>query len=388
MSSQMLSKAAAGRGAILSRRGLRGYEQVSVENLVENLRDMTRHTGNCRGQQSFEIFGDFPTGDLGHAPAWIDAGAVYEDLVQVVQSRGPLDYVICVDPWAAQLRSRAAEIAGNAQWILISDLEGGKETSKKDYFGQLKEWFSSLSYAATLSLKDLDVSQSDSAAAAPVKFAIHARKPGAWEWRRLCTAEPACPLVLLVRYSGSLAHLKLFLDSLLRLQGRPDSLQVVLLTGAGGEDPQPYLRWIFLAHPRLRLSTVETSRDWQSDLRPILAGAPQAVVGMIGDHAILPPTLLEHLKEGGRSTAQGAPLPVQTSAHVLTGNLDAVANYETLLRSVPADVPERAECARFFAPGVLTANRADPVEQLLQLTRKEADRSLPPLTFLETTDLQ
>lgn len=384
MSAELLSRVAAGRGAILSSRGLRGYDQVSVKDLTENLRDMTRHAETCRGHGSSEILKDLPTEDLGHAPAWIDAGAVYEDLVEFVQARGPLDYVICVDPWAAQLRSRAAEIAGNAQWILISDL-ADRRRDKKEYFEQLGEWFKSLSYSAVLSRKDCDVAQAEPLAAAPVESAVHARKPGAWEWRRFSAPQPACPLVLLVRYSGSLVHLKVFLDSLLRLEGRPDSLQVVLLTGSSGEDPRPYLRWISLAHPTLRLSTVTISRDWRSDLSPILGASPEATVGMIGDHVILPPQLLRLLKDGGRSVALGVPLPLEASAHILTGNLDALPNYETLMRSVSADA--RPECARFFGPGVLTAGGADPVEQLVQRTRQQADQRVPPLTFLETADL-
>ena len=387
MSAELLSRVAAGRGAILSRRGLRGYDQVSIEDLTENLRDMTRHAESCGGQGSSEIFGDLPIDDLGHAPAWIDAGALYEDLVEVAQSSGPLNYVICVDPWSAQLRSRAAEIAGDAQWILLSDLDERKRDPHKDYFEQLGEWLNALSYSAVLPRRDCQVEKAEHVASAPVESAVHARKPGAWEWRRLSAAQPAWTFVLLVRYSGSLAHLKVFLDSLLRLDGRPDSLQVVLLVGAAGEDPRPYLRWISLAHPKLRVAIIEISSDWRSGLRPILAAVPEAMVGMIGDHAILPPKLLRLLKDGGQSVALGVLLPMEASAHILTGNLDAIPNYETLLHSVPEDAPKRTECARFFDLGLLTAGGGDPVEQLLERTREEADRRLPSLTFLETADL-
>jgi len=82
--------------------------------------------------------------DVGHAPRWIDAGGVYEDLIE---DRGSADFIFCLDPWAAQLLSRAKESAPEAKWVLVSDPHPNEYL---EYWKSLDRWLSSLPWSMVI----------------------------------------------------------------------------------------------------------------------------------------------------------------------------------------------------------------------------------------------
>jgi len=386
----LLAQAAEGRGILLSRREFRAFEKMSVAQLRDSLRDLGRHSDRCRGKGSAEIFGAEGSADLGDAPAWIDAGAVYEELLEFMKLNGPPDYVICVDPWAAQLRSRVGELASSAKWILVSDLAQRARAGKKEYWEELGAWFETLAYSAILPKESWDpvLAPAEHPVPRPGDDRIFAEKLGAWRWRRLVPVETSTALLFLVRYSGSLSHLRVLLDSLLRQEGPRETSQCVILAGAEGEDPQSYLRWVALAHPRLRLTLLRTSADWKPELGRLLEKAPTATLVMIGDHAILPTGFARLVQAGTQAKVLGIPMSLEATGHIVTGNLDPHPNYETLIRSFSAEQKPRTECARIIPPEALKGAGGDLVGRLLQLS-EEAGRqqSGPPISLLEMADL-
>lgn len=129
----LLAEAGQGTALLLTHRSLR-----RVENGGERLRELLCTDDDARpaGRAILES-----SDRLGHAPAWIDAGVVYEELLE---DRGSADFIFCLDPWAAQLLSRAKESAPDAKWVLVTDptTEGTGE-----YWEALDRWLGSLPWS-------------------------------------------------------------------------------------------------------------------------------------------------------------------------------------------------------------------------------------------------
>jgi hypothetical protein len=369
---------------------LRGFEGVNVSELREQLRNVGLHGDHCHGKGSLEVFGGQVPAHLGDAPAWIDAGAVYEEFVEFTESNGPLDYVFCLDPWAAQLRSRAGETASSAKWILVSDLDLRQREGGKEYREQLKEWFDTLSFTAIAPREswDLDVVHPDKPSVVQRQGRLYAQKPGAWQWHRITSFQPSASIVFLVRYSGSLGHLRIILDSLVRQEGAKGDLQCIILAGSEGEDPRIYLRWIALAYRDLRITLLSTSANWQSELNRLLGESPEAALVMVGDHTILPTGFARQVGDGVQATVLGVPMSLEASAHVLTGNLDPFANYDTLIRSFATEHISGVECARIIHSETWSSAEGDPAARLLQLTQEKGRvDGGSTLSLLELADL-
>lgn len=374
----LLSEAARGKGAILSRRELAGYEQIGVEELRKTLHRMGHHHDNCRGPASQDILGGDE--DLGDAPAWIDAGGLYEDLVTALEAQGPVDYVFCLDPWTAQLRSRIQEIAPKARWILISDPPERKDSEHREYTEQLDAWFQTLSFAALLPREALE---------APVAVAeqspaiVHLEKPGAWQWRRILPQATVSRLFL-IRYSGSVLHLRLFLDSLARQTAPKGSLSGVLLRGEGGEDPTACLRWFALSQPHMVMTALGLSNEdaWKSELSRILSRHGGATLVLISDHAVLPEDFAKNPPQAAKSVA----LSAEASAHILTGNLDPLPNYESLLKAfLDQNQESDVDIARVLAPEAWQSGAGDRVDHILRLAQEKT--AGPKLPLLHLADL-
>jgi len=386
---EVLEKASRGRCVILSRRDCRGFDSVSLAELKDTLREMGDHTDTCSGDASAEIFGA-AAAELGHASAWIDAGLVYEGFADTIQSNGVPDTVFCLDPWAAQLRSRAGEIAPRATWILQSDLDDRKGRERREYWEQLEEWFKSLSFSAIFPKSAWDEVLAPSGEPPPRSGApeLFAQKPGAWRWRRLTAPPQAASVILLSRYSGSLSHLRVLLDSVVRQEGAREGTGIVILAGDEGEDPRTYLKWFEIAHPRQPASLIRTAGDWKADLNRVLGKAPSAVVVMAGDHAVLPAGFLGTVRRGACPAIVGIPASLEASAHILTGNLDAVQKYETLLASFFREGKARPDAARVVAAETWNDRSVDPASRLLEIAReRREEKGGAPLFLLELADL-
>lgn len=277
---------------------------TSVDELLNEAAQGTSLVLTCRGIQRLEssdnqhlaLGGEIlpSTEEFGHASAWIDTGALYEELVA---DRGSADFIFCLDPWAAQLLSRANEAAPEAKWILVSDLDQREGA----YWQDLEHWYKSLPWTAVISRKLWD--QALERRKNPEAAALHAQQQGAWQWKTIAPPAPERAVVFQVRYSGSFPHLKLFLESLARQQGR---IRCRILACDPSEDLRRYLRWHAIAHPRIELE---------------IADGPLDGVLELDDHLILPV---------GRPLSPVATLNPEVTAQILTGNLDAFGHYEKL----------------------------------------------------------
>lgn len=386
---ELLTKASAGRGAILTRRECVRFDSVPVSELMHHLRQVGHHVEGCQGRASTEILG-IEEGALGHAPAWIDAGLVYEDLARSAESLGSLDYVFCLDPWAAQLRSRAGEIAGHATWILVSDIDDRNRAEEREYWEQLQHWFQGLSFSAIIPKRVWDQALVAPEAPAPPapESTLFAQKPGAWRWRRLTPGPGTASVVALIRYSGRLAHLRVLLDSLIRQEGSREGMRLVVLAGAEGEDPRATLRWFEIAHPAHPIALIRTSEEWKTELNRVLSETPGATVVMIGDHAILPARFLDIVRQGAHPPVLGVPVNLEATAHIVTGNLDPIQNYDTLLQSFMAHRKTAGVSARIIPPNAWKDEAGDPASRLLKIAEERLETNSPsPLFLLELADL-
>ncbi len=372
---------------ILSSCQLRYFEHLPVSELERSISALRTASSTLKAGSSSEIFGQKPSGVLGDAPAWVDAGVVYEELIATIESRGLLDFVFCVDPWAAQLRSRAGEIAGEARWVLVSDLEGRKrEGGREAYWESLAQWFGTLSYAAILQEGFLDEAkeESEAAPARRPQDQIFLQQLGSWLWRRV-SPRPLAPVLFLVRYSGSLAHLRIFLDSLARQTDAGRLCRCVVLSG-GGEDVRSYLRWFAIAQKGLPVDLIEmaasSERDWRAELGRLLAGSGSPALVLLGDHSILPGSFVRTLEEDRISCARGTTLGSEASAHIITGNLDPIANYESLLRAHSGVQEGGAEGARILSPEVWQDPGGDSVSRILALSQTPPRPAGVPIPIL------
>lgn len=386
---EILEKACRGRTAILTRRECRGFDPMSLAELEKNLRDLGRHGDGCLGDASAEIFGR-DSANLGHATAWIDAGLVYEGFASAIGSFGSPETVFCLDPWAAQLRSRAAELAPTASWILVNDLAARKNGEHREYWEALETWFHSLSFSAIFpkTVWDQTLERTQEPSRPPTGPELFADKPGAWQWKWLVSARAAASVVLLVRYSGSLGHLRVLLDSVARQEGSREGIHLVILVGDLGEDPRAYLRWFGIAHPKQWVRLIRTTGDWRPELNQLLGKIPDATVVMVGDHAVLPGGFLETVRKGTRAALLGVPAGLEASAHILIGNLDPLQNYETLVASVPKEIEPKNEAARVVPPETWNDRQSDPASRLLGIVQRPSEANAEtPLLLLELADL-
>jgi hypothetical protein len=404
--SRLLGEAAKGKGVILSRRELNGFEKVSLSELNSHLRDLGRHDAQCGGEASRETLGIEHAADLGDSPAWMDAGSLYEELISTLETRGPVDFVFCLDPWSAQLISHAGEAAFGAQWIFVSDLERRRAQSHPEYWEQMEQWFNASSFSAIIAQDAWDraISGPEGETQGDPSGRIHLERPGAWQWRRISGSPIAKPsregtLLLLVKYSGSLPHLRVFLDSLARQDFPKDSLHCAILGGEGGGALETYLKWFALSHSQLSIALVDTSagtgEGWKPELNRLLKQVPGAVLVLTGDHSVLPDRFarvtVEMSKSKTRPLLFGVPLSFEATAHIITGNLDPLPNYENLLRAFSETLKEPfPESARIISPETWMTGGGDPSSRILEMAQATGSTVSDPsqgLGLLQLGDL-
>src|SRR5262245_57934118 len=151
---ELLSRGAAGCTVVLSRRTFAAFRQGSVAEFRRGLREISGHHDDCGGGGSREVFGQEAPSTLEHAGPWVDTGSVFEELVSYLEKETAPDFIFCLDPWAAQLRSGAGEIAPRADWVYVSDLVDRKSGVHREYWGQLEAWFSDASFQVIISRGD------------------------------------------------------------------------------------------------------------------------------------------------------------------------------------------------------------------------------------------
>jgi hypothetical protein len=315
-----------------------------------------------------EIFDPSTIAELGHAPDWIDAGAAYEELLKELENE-PADVIICRDPWSAQLLSRAGEASTSARWIFESDVD---EREHAEYWRDMEPWFRSLPWSEIKAIE------------APPE---HLQKPGAWEWRSISPLTSG--VVLLVRYSGSFPHLKAFVDALARQHYPKERMSCLILAKERSADLDRYLRWLALAHPKMRVSVVQDAagaeRPWEARLNRTLAEWTNATVVLVDDHAVLPEHFARDLAAEEASVAfSSLPLSPEVTAHVLTGNLDPLATYDKLAGGF-GDEPT-PENARAIPAEVWRSGEGAPSARILRLAA-EPTGDAPRRSLLQLADL-
>jgi hypothetical protein len=398
--------AEAGKSGVLvvSRRGLERADATG-EALLETLRAVGSHADTCQGKGSREFFDDLSADDLGHAPSWIDAGSVYEELIAADTSQ-PAGYVFCLDPWAAQL-IRDDDAQSGARWYFVSDLDSRKDLSHEGYWEQLAEWLARRPFAGIIAKEawdDVLRSAPVAAAAEDRPPAIHLQKPGAWQWKtfshssgRPMAAEDV--IVFLVKYGGSIPHLRVFLDSLARQEYPNEAVRTTILTPEHTRELETYLRWFGLAHPTLKIDTLvitdSGNAPWKGTLDRLLRSLPDALVVLGTDRAILPKTFARVSRDNSKKdplpSISGVPMSAEASAHVITGNLDAVANYEALLTAFSSEAKASpSESLRLIPKALWKGGRDGPMAKITEHLRKSDATECRPgdLGILELRDLE
>jgi hypothetical protein len=387
----LLSEAEDARVLAISRRELVRAD-CAGRSLLDTLRELGRHADDSAGKGSLEILGDAPVGDLGHAPSWIDAGGVYEDLVAHGPEQG--DIIFCLDPWAAQL-IRDDDSASGARWFVVSDVNVRKPASHEDYWAQLEEWLERRPFAGIISREAWEEALGSRAVPS-----VHLQRPGAWQWKTMGgTAEPSGAgtqaLLFLVKYSGSLPHLRVFLDSLARQDHPRERLRATILISEESEDLRRYLRWHALAHPTLAVEALVMSpseTDANAELNRSLEAFPGALVVMTGDHTILPSgfsrVALEMSAARVLPSLPGLPLSAEASAHAVTGNLDAVAHYESLAAAFSRAPESAAEDAVRLVPAeAWRGGDLGPVANIMAYVRETGHAAVGGPALLQLGDL-
>jgi hypothetical protein len=386
---ELLAEAAQGRVVLLTSRELRSCDNVDVSALRAALQTMGQHEEHCLDNETREMLEAEASENFGHAPFWLAAGARLEELLVRLENHGPADYIFCLDPWAAQIRSKADKMAPTAAWVLISDLDERKKGKDREYWEQLEAWFEALPFAVIVPRKvwDQAISPAQPPSLPATEPELFAAKPGAWRWRRLTSSPKAAPVVFLVRYSGSLGHLRVFLDSVVRQEGPKDGVHIAILAGVEGEDPRAYLQWFDIAHPGQRTTLIGTSGIWKTELSQFLGRASGATVVMAGDHSILPSRFTALVRQGASPRVLGIPASLEVTAHVLTGNLDPIQNYETLLQSFSSEKKARGEAVRIVSSETWNKGTGDPADRLLAIAQEPSTRNETPFLILELADL-
>lgn len=393
----LLAEAENAKVIVISRRELVRADHAGPS-LASTLRELDRHAEDCRGKGSTEILGEAPMDNLGHAPFWIDAGEVYEDLIAQSPEQG--DIVLCLDPWAAQL-IRDDDAATGAKWFVVSDVNVRKPGSHEDYWGQLEEWLERRPFTGIISRDAWEEAlglDSGDGHAAP---SGHSRRSGAWQWKTMGEApEPGAAesqaILFLVKYSGSLPHLRVFLDSLARQEMPKENLRVTILSSEPAEDLRQYLRWHALAHPTLAMEVLVTAGaddgPWSSELNRSLEAFSGALVVLTGDHTILPSRFsrvaLNMAAADGRPALSAIPLSAEASAHVVTGNLDAVAHYEKLVDAFSRKLEKSAgDAVRLVPPKAWLGGELGPLANIMAYVRETNDAPPGGPALLQLGDL-
>jgi hypothetical protein len=386
---ELLADAARGTSVFLTRRELLGCEKIGVPELQEALQDLGRHKESCLSRETREMLGTEAPEDLAHASDWLEAGARLEELLSGLESHGPADYIFCLDPWAAQILNQSGQIVPDARWVLVSDVEARKSGKFREYWEQLEQWLGSLPFHAVIprTAWDRAIVAVPRAPSTLKDDRIHLQKPGAWQWRSTSTTpKPSTnqrAVIFLVRYSGSLSHLRIFLDTVARQDYPKESLRPLILAELDDKGMRAYLKWLSRAHPSLQAMALDP-RGWKPQLNRILEQQPDAVLVLIGDHSVLPHRFVRAALESLRTQAPpvllGVPLDLDASAQILTGNLDPLHHYPDLLRAFSqSSGPQPAEIGRILPPEQWRDLR-DPVSRIMaSATPHVASTDAPPV---------
>ncbi len=353
---QLLTERASVRGLLEEARKARSLflrDGELYRSAIQSGQEVNRDVqGNVKQQSSkaVALWGMERPKELGHAPAWLDAGSLYEELVMCAGEEGRPDYIFCLDPWSAQLLTRTKELMPEAKWVLVTDLSTEKDVGDSSYWESMQEWFRSLPFAAIVAREAWVEAVSSYVPPARAGFRelrpsrVHLARLGAWRWMRvtgpISAGTPALEdVTFLTRFSGSLLHIKLFLESVARQNYPKRSLRVFILLGDSAPELNDYLRWFAIAQPELRIETIQAGPkaegDWDNLRGRLRRERPHAHLVKIDDYAILPLDFCSAISGGDCSReprqSRYAEMSLEACAHLATGNLDPVTEYDKLL---------------------------------------------------------
>jgi hypothetical protein len=392
----MLTEAGSAKSILIDSRTFRRLESPG-ESLIGVLRLMWEKRDLGKRTASSEILGNSWKGP-NHPTAWLDLGDLYEALIANVESEGPADYIFCLDPWVAQLLGPKGEARIAAKWVFVSDIDKRRTLDHEVYWEDLGKWFSELPFVAILpstALGSLDSARTSSAGR--LRSKVFLQSQGAWQWLRLSadsrqTSPPEGKLLFIVRSSGTLMYLRVMLESVIRQSFPKERLEVVVLTqGAGSPELSTYLKWLALACSQCRVSLVEMSDNiaWRSRVNQILAAQREATLVLTHDRVLLSESFSQTVAESAASRTlsgcKGVMLGRESTAHILTGNLDPIRNYGDLLSAhagTPAAPVTRG--ARVIPAALWSEGGGEWLERISSL-QEESGVAGPPL--LEMVDL-
>ncbi len=365
---ELLSDAGRMKWAALTCQDLKvsGPEDSAGSSLQEVLRGSGQAALETTGLGSREILSPDSSIDLGHAPAWIDAGLQYEALITHIEDHGELDYIFCLDPWAAQMLSSGEHSHTRTRWVFVTDRHGQRSEGQEEYWDRMAEWFQALPFYAIIAKEVWDAalpSQADFRS--PNRIAqdssrVFLEKPGAWQWKRIServASERATEdtLLFIVKYSGSLVHLRMLLDSVARQHHPKDRLRIAVLAQGVAIDLPEYLRWFALAQKDITVTAIDLSENsGEASLAALLTEVSGATVIWVDDHVLLPDRFSESVRVAAKTGTSfaffGVSISLDISAQILTGNMDPSPHYEQLLNAFTQQgVSDSLECAGLFS---------------------------------------
>jgi hypothetical protein len=255
----------------------------------------------------------------------------------------------------------------------------------------MESWFSELPFSAIIPRSVWDAALSgkpedgkpDQVDDSPARH--HLARSGAWQWRRISSTGPENhagedTIVFMVYFSGSLSHLRVFLDSVARQEFQMSRLRPVILCPEKRPDVAAYLLWFGMVHPEVKVTEVDRSVDgWESQLNGILNQIQAATVVLIDDHALLPSKFGSEVQEMKRAQTCtmffGLPMSLEVSAQIITSNLDPIPHHEKLLLAFGRkQMDGLAEIARILPAQVWLESRDDPAQHIFRKAAEQGDR--------------
>ena len=90
-----------------------------------------------------------------HERGWLAVANLHEKVLGVLKEAPSIDYIFCLDPWAASLKSNLAQNASQAKWVWVSDNESLQSESEREYWHDLNEWLFSQKFEEVIAARSL-----------------------------------------------------------------------------------------------------------------------------------------------------------------------------------------------------------------------------------------
>lgn len=378
----MLQVAARTRCRVLSWGGIQDIEpsetQGELERLSLRLRDVEGLVYRGGSGAGPKILCSEGAMDLGHAPSWIGTGQVYEELIAKDESGVHVDYVFCLDAWAASIAAMKPEGIQRSKWVYVSDHNSLQNGPHSEYWGQMARWLVGVGFDAIVAKSVWDRVLSDAQGLASPggrrpSERVHCSVLGAWQWLVYgMLPEREQPrsgcITFLVRSSGSVANFKTLWKSICRQDYDLSKVRVLALVPGHRDELASFLKWAGVAHNEIRTDLInleESSNSARIDQGP--AQDSEFFALLASDRIMLSRGTAQRLARARVSESVPAvTLDLETSAHIITGNLDPVSHFDKLLQAF-ANTSPRAEAMRVIPRSALDNKGLKLGEQLMNL---------------------